>query len=90
MARYWLDLVRFADTNGKHHDHFRDMRFYRDWVIRSWNDNLPYDEFVAHQVAGDVYPEPTEDQLIASGFNRLHLIIRSGDDVCPKRASRGT
>lgn len=78
MAKYWLDLVRFADTNGIHHDHYREMSAYRDWVIRSFNDNLPYDEFVAHQVAGDVYPEPTDDQLIASGFNRLHLIIDRG------------
>ncbi len=78
MAKYWLDLVRFADTNGVHHDHYREMTAYRDWVIRSWNDNLPYDEFVSHQVAGDVYPGPTSDQLTASGFNRLHLIIDRG------------
>lgn len=78
MARYWLDLVRFADTNGIHHDHFRDMSPYRDWVIRSFNNNLPYDQFVKYQLAGDLYPNPTRDQLIASGFNRLHLIIDRG------------
>lgn len=78
MGRYWLDLVRFADTNGIHHDHFRDMSPYRDWVIRAFNDNLPYDQFVSHQLAGDLYPEPTRDQLVASGFNRLHLIIDRG------------
>lgn len=78
MARYWLDLVRFADTNGLHHDHYREMTPYRDWVIRAFNDNLPFDQFVIAQIAGDLYPEPTTDQLVASGFNRLHLIIDRG------------
>lgn len=78
MARYWLDLVRFADTNGLHHDHYRDMTPYRDWTIRAFNTNLAFDEFVRHQVAGDLYADPTTDQLIASGFNRLHLIIDVG------------
>ena len=78
MAKYWLDLVRFADTNGIHHDHYREMTPYRDWVIRAFNQNLPYDDFVKYQLAGDLYPDPTRDQLIASGFNRLHLIIDRG------------
>jgi len=78
MTKYWLDVVRFADTNGIHHDHYREMTPYRDWVIRAFNQNLPYDQFVTYQLAGDLYPEPTRDQLIASGFNRLHLIIDRG------------
>ncbi|MCR9245919.1 MAG: DUF1549 and DUF1553 domain-containing protein [bacterium] len=78
MARYWLDLVRFSDTNGIHHDHYREQSPYRDWVIRAFRDNLPYDEFVTDQIAGDVHPKPTKDQLIASGFHRLHLIIDVG------------
>ncbi|QEF98470.1 Planctomycete cytochrome C [Stieleria maiorica] len=78
MARYWLDLVRFADTNGLHHDHYREMTPYRDWVIRAFNDNMPMDEFTIAQIAGDLYEQPTTDQLIASGFNRLHLIIDRG------------
>ena len=78
MARYWLDLVRFADTNGIHHDHYRELSPYRDWVIRAFNHNLPYDDFVRYQLAGDLYPQPTKDQLIASGFHRLHLIIDRG------------
>ena len=78
MTRYWLDLVRFADTNGIHHDHFRNMSPYRDWVIRSFNQNLPWNEFVTWQLAGDLVPEPTQDQLVASGFNRLHMIIDVG------------
>lgn len=77
-ARYWLDLVRFADTNGIHHDHFRDLSPYRDWVIRAFNENLPYDEFVRYQLAGDLFPEATRDQLVASGFHRLHMIIDRG------------
>lgn len=78
MTKYWLDLVRFADTNGRHHDQYREMSPYRDWVIRSFNDNLAYDDFVRYQIAGDLYEQPSEDQLIASGFNRLHLIIDVG------------
>ena len=78
MTKYWLDLVRFADTNGIHHDHYREMTPYRDWLIRAFNQNLPYDQFVKYQLAGDLFPEPTRDQLIASGFNRLHLIIDRG------------
>lgn len=78
MARYWLDLVRFADTNGLHHDHYREMTPYRDWVIDAFNDNLPFDKFTHWQIAGDLYENPTRDQLIASGFNRLHLIIDVG------------
>ncbi len=78
MARYWLDLVRFADTNGIHHDHLRDFSPYRSWVIRSFNQNLPWDDFTRYQLAGDLYPDASRDQLVASGFNRLHLIIDRG------------
>jgi len=81
MARYWLDLVRFADTNGIHHDHYREMTPYRDWVIRAFNDNLPFDDFVRYQLAGDLYDQPTIDQQIASGFNRLHLVIDKGTAI---------
>lgn len=78
MARYWLDLVRFADTNGMHKDFYRNFVAYRDWVIRSFNANQPYDDFVRFQLAGDLFESPTNDQLIASGYNRLHLIIDRG------------
>ena len=78
MARYWLDLVRFADTNGMHKDYYRNSIAYRDWVIRAYNENLRYDEFVRYQLAGDLFPDASSDQLIASGFNRLHLIIDVG------------
>ncbi|MEZ6127843.1 MAG: PSD1 and planctomycete cytochrome C domain-containing protein [Planctomycetaceae bacterium] len=78
LARYWMDVVRFADTNGLHHDHYREMTPYRDWVIQAFNRNLSFKDFVVDQIAGDLHPEPTTDQLIASGFNRLHLIIDRG------------
>jgi hypothetical protein len=78
LARYWLDLVRFADTNGMHKDFYRNFIAYRDWVIRSFNENLGYDDFVRYQLAGDLFPNATSDQLVASGFNRLHLIIDRG------------
>lgn len=78
MARYWADLVRLADTNGMHKDFYRNFSAYRSWLIRSFNNNLPFDDFVKYQVAGDLFAKPSEDQLIASGFNRLHLIIDRG------------
>ncbi len=78
MARYWLDLVRYADTNGMHKDFYRNFYSYRDWVVRAFNDNLGYDDFVRYQLAGDLFPGARNDQLIASGFNRLHLIIDKG------------
>ena len=78
MARYWADLVRLGDTNGMHKDFHRDFSTYRDWLIRSFNENLPFDDFIRYQLAGDLYDEPTFDQLIASGFNRLHMIIDKG------------
>ncbi|MEK6237601.1 MAG: DUF1549 and DUF1553 domain-containing protein, partial [Planctomycetales bacterium] len=78
MARYWADLVRLADTNGMHKDFYRNFSTYRSWLIRAFNDNLKFDDFVKFQLAGDLHPEPSPDQLVASGFNRLHLIIDRG------------
>lgn len=78
MARYWLDLVRFADTNGMHHDHYRELSQYRDWVIRAFNANMPFDQFATYQLAGDLLERPTIDQQIASGYNRLHMVMDRG------------
>ena len=78
MTRYWADLVRLSDTNGMHKDFPRDFTTYRDWLIRSFNENMPYDTFIKYQLAGDLFEEPSRDQLVASGFNRLHLIIDKG------------
>ncbi len=78
MARYWADLVRLADTNGMHKDFYRNFSIYRTWLIRAFNENLKFDDFIKYQVSGDLYEDATDDQLIASGFNRLHLIIDRG------------
>ena len=78
MARYWADLVRLSDSNGMHKDFHREFFAYRDWLIRSFNGNMPFDEFIKYQLAGDLYKDPSRDQLVASGFNRLHLIIDKG------------
>ena len=78
MAMYWLDVVRYADTNGIHGDNFRPHSSYRDWVIKAFNDNKPYDHFVIDQLAGDLLPDATFREQIASGFNRLNMTTREG------------
>ncbi len=72
MATDWMDLARFADTHGYTVDRYRDMSPWRDWVIRSFNENMPYDRFVTWQLAGDLLPDATRDQILATGFNRNH------------------
>ncbi|MEO5741269.1 MAG: DUF1553 domain-containing protein [Vicinamibacterales bacterium] len=70
-ARYWLDAARYGDTNGLHYDNYRGGIWpYRDWVVRAFNANLPFDRFAVEQLAGDLLPNPTLDQLIATGFVR--------------------
>jgi mono/diheme cytochrome c family protein len=71
MAIYWLDVVRYADSNGYHADKSRSISPYRDYVIGSFNNNLPYNQFILEQLAGDLLPEPTVQQKVASGFNML-------------------
>ncbi len=71
LASYWLDLVRYADTVGYHGDQDHAITPYRDWVIKALNDNLPFDQFTTEQLAGDLLPEATVNQKIASGYNRL-------------------
>ena len=78
MTVMWLDLVRFADTNGYHSDVHRRIWPYRDWVIRAFNQNLPFDEFTRQQLAGDLLPGAGRDQKIASGFNRLGQTSKEG------------
>ena len=73
MARYWLDAARYADTNGFFTDDERSMWQWRDWVIRAFNDNMPFDQFTIEQLAGDLLPEATLQQRIATGFNRNHM-----------------
>ncbi len=71
MASYWLDLVRYADTVGYHGDQDHNISPYRDYVIDAFNENLSFDQFTIEQLAGDLLAEPTMDQLIATGYNRL-------------------
>jgi len=66
----WLDLARYADTKGYERDYSRTIWRYRDWLIRAFNENKPYDEFITEQLAGDLLPHPTDDQLIATAFHR--------------------
>ena len=81
MALQWLDLARYADTHGFHIDGRRDMWQWRDWVISAFNDNKPFDEFTIEQLAGDLLPEPSLDQRIATGFNRNHMINHEGGAI---------
>ncbi len=81
MAMQWLDLARYADTHGYHIDSHRDMWHWRDWVINAFNRNLPFDQFTIEQLAGDLVPNASLDQQIASGFNRNHMINFEGGAI---------
>ncbi len=78
MATYWMDLARYADSHGYQDDGLRTMWPWRDWVIHAFNENYPYDQFVTWQLAGDLLPNPTKEQLLATGFNRNHKITQEG------------
>ena len=81
MAMQWLDLARYADTHGYHIDSQRDMWKWRDWVIDAFNRNMPFDRFGIEQLAGDLLPNATVQQKLASGFNRNHMINYEGGAI---------
>jgi hypothetical protein len=81
MAMQWLDLSRYADTHGYHIDSHRDMWHWRDWVIDSFNRNLPFDQFTTQQLAGDLLPNATPEQKLATGFSRNHMINFEGGAI---------
>jgi len=78
MAMYWLDLVRFADTVGYHGDQGHRIWPYRDYVIHAFNENMPFDQFTREQLAGDLLSEPTVDQIVATGYNRVLQTTHEG------------
>ncbi|MCF6284114.1 MAG: DUF1553 domain-containing protein [Candidatus Hydrogenedentes bacterium] len=78
LAIHWLDLVRYADTVGYHGDQIRGAAPYRDYVIAAFNDNMPFDQFTRGQLAGDLLEDPTIEQRIATGYNRLNMVTREG------------
>ncbi|MCB1092405.1 MAG: DUF1549 domain-containing protein, partial [Verrucomicrobiae bacterium] len=81
MAMNWLDLARYADTFGYQADRDMHMWPWRDWVIRAFNENLPYDHFITWQTAGDLLPNPSKDQVLATAFNRLHRQTNEGGSI---------
>lgn len=81
QARYWLDAVRYGDTHGLHLDNERMIYPYRDWVVRAMNEDLPFDKFTVWQLAGDMLPNPTLDQLVATGYVRMNPTTAEGGAI---------
>ncbi|MEZ0325254.1 MAG: DUF1553 domain-containing protein [Fimbriimonas sp.] len=90
QARYWLDAVRYGDTHGLQLDNERSVYPYRDWVVRAFNQDLPYTKFVEWQLAGDLLPRPTTEQLIATGYVRMNLTSAEGGAIEEEFLARNT
>jgi len=89
-ARYWLDAVRYGDTHGLQLDNERAVYPYRDWVVRAYNEDLPFTKFVEWQLAGDLLPKPTTEQLIATGYVRMNLTSSEGGAIPEEFLARNT
>ena len=85
MALPWLDAARYSDSNGFQQDGNRHQWPWRDWVVKAYNENMPFDRFTVEQLAGDLLPQPTESQLIATAFNRNHMINGEGGAIAEEQ-----
>ncbi len=81
MARFWLDAARYSDTHGLHFDNYREIWPYRDWVVRAFNNNMPYDQFTIEQLAGDLLSDATLEQRVATGFGRCNVSTNEAGSI---------